>query len=121
VRNLDYELIDFLQPFIDGKVSHQCDLVRQERLNWAADTFSKTPDRHRGHTWCRQGFCECPCHWLEDAIAVKLLDVAHEYRDVPIVATWLNAYAKRQATEAARLRSLVDNCDAIVRRIQELS
>lgn len=116
-----FEIIEFLQPFIDGKVSHNCDLVRQEKVNYAYDrpAFAK---RHAGHTWCHDNNfrCECPCHWTSDEIALKLIWYLGEYPEPePIVGTWLGAYMGRQLAEAKRLDSLAHGRREMVRRVTE--
>ncbi|WP_028058313.1 hypothetical protein [Candidatus Solirubrobacter pratensis] len=115
-----HEIIDFLQPFIDGKVSHQCDLVRQERLNRLGPP-GNTPARHWGHYWCHDNPfpCACPCHWTQDEIALKLIEIMGEYEPAPVVGTWLGSYMGRQTREGARLRSLADERDAMIARVVE--
>jgi hypothetical protein len=106
-----HEIIDYLQPFIDGKVSRQCDLVR-----WGEFVAG---NRHSGHAWCHDNAfpCACPCHWTEDQIAFKLIEVIATYEPAPIVRTWLAAYMGRQTREAKRLRSLAVGRDKMVERV----
>lgn len=114
-----FAIIDYLQPFIDGKVAHQCDLVRQERAYQNAPA-SPTPLRHRGHTWCRVSYlCACPCHQNEDEIAFKLIELMDRYEPESIVGTWMGAYIARQMQEAARLRSEAHDRDAMIKRATE--
>lgn len=112
-----YEIIDFLQPFIDGKVSHECDLVRQGNL--LKPNQSPSERRHSGHTWCHDNPfpCACPCHWTSDEIAYKLIEIMAEYGPQPIIGTWLGAYMGRNLREAKRLRSLADGRDAMNNRV----
>lgn len=116
-----HEIIDLLQPLIDGKVSYLCDLERQERVTHFVSAGG-TPKRHSGHTWCHDNpfTCDCPCHMTDDQIALKLIDYLGTYSDpAPIVGTWCGAYMGRQIQEAQRLRSLAHGRDAMVKQVAE--
>lgn len=117
------QIIDYLQPFIDGKVSHQCDLERQAQVSRFDGQLPRSghANRHKGHTWCHDNpfVCACPCHWTEDQVAYKLIEVMKDYDPEPVVATWLGAYTFRQVAEAKRLRSLANGRDQMVVRVTE--
>lgn len=116
VGGLSFEVIEFLQPFITEKESHECDLIRQEKVFVAG---RGTGDRHRGHTWCDDTHCGCPCHWPRDALVVKLIEAQGQYEIPEPVKEWLLLYVQQQKAEAKRLRSQAYGRDAMIGRVAE--
>jgi hypothetical protein len=116
VAGLSVYVIEFLQPFIEDKVTHECDLDRQAKVNFAGygNGF-----RHRGHTWCHDHRCGCPCHWPRDALVAKLIEIRASYEVPQEVLDWLKVYAKRQTAEAKRLHSLAFGAEKMVQRVEE--
>lgn len=118
-----FEIIEFLQPFIDGKIYKLCDLERSaDGLRYTGRPESES--RHSGHSFCHDNPtpCACPCHWTQDEIAYKLIGIltTSAYPESGgVIGTWLGSYMGRQMAEAKRLRSLADGRDAMVKRVTE--